>query len=178
MKYQKQLQWAVDTVCRHYKNWKIRQYFLTIPLRLPANTLSPLSIEWPASPPFLLDTSRILRGIYHRWRCYIYRRSFDQTSRNRMREKVTASIIFKDRKASYPLRWVRWFLLLCCTYTNASYSSVAHPFVGDYVRVRHNMQWKRMSVESNDQYVVFADIINKITRSNGKVFALVDLCFC
>lgn len=46
---------------------------------------------------------------------------------------------------------------------------MAHPFVGDYVRVRHNMQWKRMSVETNDQYVVFADIINKITRSNGKV---------
>lgn len=46
---------------------------------------------------------------------------------------------------------------------------MAHPFVGDYVRVRHNMQWKRMSIETNDQYVVFADIINKITRSNGKV---------
>lgn len=50
-----------------------------------------------------------------------------------------------------------------------NFFSVAHPFVGDYVRVRHNMQWKRMSMETNDQYVVFADIINKITRSNGKV---------
>lgn len=67
-----------------------------------------------------------------------------------MREKVTASIIFKDRKASY------------C-------KSVSHPFLGDYVRLRQNVQWKKISVENNDQYVVFADIINKITRSSGKV---------
>lgn len=66
-----------------------------------------------------------------------------------MREKVTASIIFKDRKISYP-------------------RSVSHPFLGDYVRLRLNSQWKRMSVSTNDQYVVFADIINKITRSSGK----------
>lgn len=66
-----------------------------------------------------------------------------------MREKVTASIIFKERKASYP-------------------RSVSHPFLGDYVRLRQNVQWKKISIETNDQYVVFADIINKITRSSGK----------
>lgn len=67
-----------------------------------------------------------------------------------MREKVTASIIFRDRKTSYA-------------------RSVSHPFLGDYVRLRQNVQWKKISVESNDQYVVFADIINKIARSSGKV---------
>lgn len=80
----------------------------------------------------------------------MYRKKFDQTSRNRMREKVTASIIFKDRKSSYA-------------------RSVSHPFIGDYVRLRQNVQWKKICVENNDQYVVFADIINKITRSSGKV---------
>jgi myosin-1 len=67
-----------------------------------------------------------------------------------MREKVTASFIFKDRKCSYP-------------------RSVSHPFLGDYVRLRQNIQWKKICLESNDQYVVFADIINKIARSSGKV---------
>lgn len=47
--------------------------------------------------------------------------------------------------------------------------SVSHPFLGDYVRLRQNVQWKKICVETNDQYVVFADIINKITRSSGKV---------
>lgn len=46
---------------------------------------------------------------------------------------------------------------------------MGHPFVGDYVRLRHNQQWKKICAETNDQYVVFADIINKIARSSGKV---------
>ncbi|XP_030080810.1 unconventional myosin-Ia isoform X1 [Drosophila hydei] len=149
LKYKRQVKWAVDVIARYYHQWKIRQYLLTIPLRLPPNTLSPLSSEWPTAPGFLSDASRLLRAIYHRWKCYIYRNSFDQTARNRMREKVTASIIFKDRKASYA-------------------RSVGHPFVGDYVRLRHNQQWKKICAETNDQYVVFADIINKIARSSGK----------
>ena len=49
------------------------------------------------------------------------------------------------------------------------FSSIGHPFLGDYVRLRQNPQWKKICTESNDQYVVFADIINKITRSGGKV---------
>ncbi|XP_043652246.1 unconventional myosin-Ia isoform X2 [Drosophila teissieri] len=149
LKYKRQVRWAIDIIGRYYRQWKIRQFLLTIPLRLPPNTLSPLSTEWPVAPVFLADASRHLRSIYHRWKCYIYRNSFDQTARNRMREKVTASIIFKDRKASYG-------------------RSVGHPFVGDYVRLRHNQQWKKICAETNDQYVVFADIINKIARSSGK----------
>ena len=47
--------------------------------------------------------------------------------------------------------------------------SIGHPFLGDYVRLRQNPQWKKICVASNDQYVVFADIINKITRTGGKV---------
>lgn len=46
---------------------------------------------------------------------------------------------------------------------------MSHPFLGDYVRLRQNVQWKKICVENNDQYVVFADIINKIARSSGKV---------
>jgi len=68
-----------------------------------------------------------------------------------MREKVTASLIFRDRKSSYR-------------------RSVSHPFRGDYVRLRQNVRWKRTSIEIGDQYVVFADIVNKITKSGGKVF--------
>ena len=37
------------------------------------------------------------------------------------------------------------------------------------MRLRQNPQWRKNSVETNDQYVVFADIINKINRSSGKV---------
>lgn len=54
-------------------------------------------------------------------------------------------------------------------FLNVFSRSVSHPFLGDYVRLRQNVQWKKICVENNDQYVVFADIINKIARSSGKV---------
>lgn len=54
--------------------------------------------------------------------------------------------------------------------TSISFPSISHPFLGDYVRLRQNGQWKKLAAETNDQYVVFADIVNKITRSAGKVW--------
>ena len=67
-----------------------------------------------------------------------------------MREKVTASFLFRNRKDSYP-------------------RSVGHPFQGDYVRLRQNTQWRRMVAETVDNYVVFADIVSKISRSSGRL---------
>ncbi|XP_066141982.1 unconventional myosin-Ib isoform X1 [Euwallacea fornicatus] len=149
LKHRKQVEWAARVIQRHYIQWKRRQYFLTLIRKLPDDSDSPLCQDWPCCMPRLMETGNLLKKIHHKWRCHKYRSSFDQTARNRMREKVTASFIFKDRKCSYP-------------------RSVSHPFLGDYVRLRQNVQWKKMSLENNDQYVVFADIINKITRSSGK----------
>ncbi|XP_058812061.1 unconventional myosin-Ia [Topomyia yanbarensis] len=147
--FKKQAHWAVQVIGRFFILIKTREFLLTLLLRLPHDNMSPICHEWPTTPSFLAETSQLLRNIFHRWRCYKYRKSFDQPARNRMREKVTASIIFKERKISYP-------------------RTVAHPFHGDYIRLRQNIQWKRVSCEHNDQYVVFADIINKIARSSGK----------
>ncbi|XP_055589131.1 unconventional myosin-Ia-like [Uranotaenia lowii] len=147
--FKKQARWAVQVIARFFVLIKTREFLLTLLLRLPHDNMSPICHDWPPAPSFLAETSQLLRNIFHRWRCYKYRKSFDQPARNRMREKVTASIIFKDRKISYP-------------------RTVAHPFHGDYIRLRQNVQWKRVSCEHNDQYVVFADMINKITRSSGK----------
>ncbi|KAJ8930515.1 hypothetical protein NQ314_016677 [Rhamnusium bicolor] len=149
LKHRKQVEWAARVIQRHYIQWKRRQFLLSLCRILPEDADSPICREWPQPYNKLLECSNLLRKIHHRWRCHKFRLKFDQTARNRMREKVTASFIFKDRKCSYP-------------------RSVSHPFLGDYVRLRQNIQWKKMCLESNDQYVVFADIINKITRSSGK----------
>ncbi|RWS12427.1 unconventional myosin-Ib-like protein, partial [Dinothrombium tinctorium] len=134
-------------IARNYRCWKRRRYLLWLSKHLPSE--SPLCRDWPPAPRSLQETSYFLRKCYHKWRCHKYRLNFDQTARNRMREKVTASLIFRDRKVSY-------------------LKSVSHPFRGDYVRLRQNLKWKRISAETGDQYVVFADIVNKITRSTGK----------
>lgn len=129
-----------------------RRYLLALWRRLPPRQLSPACAAWPACPaPRLLGrTDALLRRLHHAWRCRLYRDAFDQTARNRMREKVTASILFKDRKATYGV-------------------SVAHPFVGDYVRLRASAAWRRGLGAGTDRYVVFADVVGKVARSSGRV---------
>lgn len=143
----KRRDWAARVLGRSYRLYKRRRYLLWLARNLPSD--SPADRSWPPAPRFLLQTSHLLKKLHHKWRCTRYKQRLDQTSRNRMREKVTASVLFKDKKASYP-------------------KSVSHPFRGDYVRLRQNVKWKRLSDETGDQYIVFADIISKITRSSGK----------
>uniref|UniRef100_A0A1B6DCA7 Myosin motor domain-containing protein n=4 Tax=Clastoptera arizonana TaxID=38151 RepID=A0A1B6DCA7_9HEMI len=149
LKRRKQIEWAVNVIQRHFICWKRIQFLLKLSKELTTESESPVCRDWPPCHCRLTEASMLLCRLHHKWRCHQYRLRFDQTARNRMREKVTASIIFKERKASYS-------------------RSVSHPFLGDYVRLRQNVQWKKICVENNDQYVVFADIINKITRSSGK----------
>ena len=55
------------------------------------------------------------------------------------------------------------------------------PFRGDYIGLRKNPLWKEVltknSLHKMDRFVVFADILNKINRSNGKVMDSLSLTF-
>ncbi|XP_066963013.1 unconventional myosin-Ia-like [Macrobrachium rosenbergii] len=147
LKHRRKVEWASLIIQRAYINFQRWKFLMVLLSDQPSD--SPADCSWPPCPHSLAELSLLLRRLHHKWRCHRYRLQFDQTARNRMREKVTASIIFKDRKASYT-------------------KSVSHPFLGDYVRLRQNAQWKKLAAETNDQYVVFADMVNKITRSAGK----------
>ncbi|CAH2085898.1 unnamed protein product [Euphydryas editha] len=135
--------------CTHAR----RAYLSALWARLPARHRSPACAAWPPCPQprLLARVDALLRRLHHRWRCDLYRRAFDQTARNRMREKVTASVLFKDRKLNYA-------------------RSVGHPFVGDYVRLRASAAWRRgLGAAAADRYVVFADVVGKVARSSGRV---------
>lgn len=135
--------------CAHAR----RRYLRALWARLPARHRSPACAAWPPcpAPRLLARADALLRRLHHRWRCLLYRRAFDQTARNRMREKVTASVLFKERKLTYA-------------------RSVAHPFVGDYVRLRASAAWRRgPGAAPADRYVVFADVVGKVARSSGRV---------
>jgi len=134
-------------IVRFYRNWKRKKYLLWLARHLPSR--SPLSRDWPPAPKSMRETSQLLRKFFHRWRCQRYRARFDQINRNRMREKVTAMALFRTKKASYR-------------------DSVAHPFRGDYIRLRQNVKWKRLMPSLGDVYVVFADLVSKITKRCGK----------
>ncbi|XP_069357433.1 unconventional myosin-Ia-like [Maniola hyperantus] len=144
---------AACVIWRAWTTYAKRSYLLGLWARLPARHRSPACVAWPPCPrPRLLArTDALLRRLHHKWRCAVYRRAFDQTARNRMREKVTASVLFKDRKVTYA-------------------RSVGHPFVGDYVRLRASAAWRRgLGAQAADRYVVFADVVGKVARSSGRV---------
>ena len=148
--------------------------------------------DWPSAPRFLLEASQLLKNIFHRWRVsckglndhnclrvYIRILSFFSainTGKCLIRQQEI-ECEKKWQQASYLKTGKRLTLkgkrswkvtkkLISCLRVLCS---VSHPFLGDYVRLRQNVQWKKICVENNDQYVVFADIINKIARSSGKV---------
>src|SRR6218665_269702 len=127
-----------------------RYYLLWLSRHLPS--YSPLAREWPACPRTLERTNRLLKKLFHQWRCWRYRMCLDQTARNRMREKATAMMLFRNRKSSYR-------------------TSISHPFRGDYIRLRQNVKWRKLLPSLGEVYVVFADIVSKITKRCCKDFA-------
>ena len=66
-----------------------------------------------------------------------------------------------------------------CSITISFVFSVLAPFRGDYIGLRKNPLWKEVltkkSLHRMDRYVVFADIVNKANRANGKVMVNSDI---
>ena len=173
LKYQKRCEWAVVIIHKYFLGWKVRKeyrmkfraiagpkviaflrraltYRFLCQLSEHLPSASPIDQTWPSCTAHYWSASEQLRLMYHRWRCAKYRAGCDQIIKNRMREKVAASDLFKDRKATYS-------------------KSVSHPFKGDYVKLRQNTKWKKIASETNDQHLIFADIVMKINRKNGKM---------
>ena len=123
LKQRRKQEWAVIIIQKYYRRWQVGRWLIALAHNLPSE--SPVCRDWPRSPAIIKETSFLLRKLYHKWRvgddqtaaiftqnyklflpfqCERFRTRFDQTARNRMREKVTASLIFKDRKSSYARR--------------------------------------------------------------------------
>ena len=93
------------------------------------------------------------------FQCQRYRQRYDQIARNRMREKVTASIIFKSRKASYPKRYfhiLSWLILtkiyIICKLVSRS----------------NHLETKRLSIEKKQWRMVWVPKSRVISRRLGE----------
>ncbi|XP_077993002.1 unconventional myosin-Ia-like [Glandiceps talaboti] len=172
MQYEAKCLRAVIIIKKYFMGWRVRReyrkkfrsnagpkviaflnrrmqvrYLLKLRSNLPS--MSPLAPEWPQCGTKHRQANEELKHIFVRWRAMKYRQKFDETTRHRIGEKVTASNLFKDKKELYP-------------------GTVAVPFSGDYVSLRNNAKYKRISQEGNDQHIQFSDILVKLNRSNGK----------
>ena len=89
---------------------------------------------------------------------------------------LTFQSIFLDRSFSF-LYYFHFLLFLYCFFSPCFFFSIMMPFRGDYVALRRNPLWKdtlkRNRLHRMDKSVIYADIINKINRTNGKVQEIV-----
>ncbi|XP_032815027.2 unconventional myosin-Ib-like isoform X1 [Petromyzon marinus] len=122
----------------------MRRYFLRLQDSLPK--LSPTDRKWPAYPNLFLEPAhQELRRIHHLWRCKVYRSKFDDKKKAIFEEKLSASELFKDKKALYP-------------------TTVPQPFKGTYLDMT---KYDKLATAVPGPHI-FAESILKINRGNGK----------
>ncbi|XP_061180865.1 unconventional myosin-Ib-like [Saccostrea echinata] len=125
-----------------------KKFLLDLKGKLPS--LSPIDKEWPDYPKRFKAASDQLREMYHAWRCRKYRRKFNEAEKYKMKEKLMASELFKDKKEGYS-------------------KTVPKPFKGDYQNILANEKWKKLQRQNpEDNHIVFADVVQKVHRANGK----------
>ncbi|XP_033098129.1 unconventional myosin-Ib-like isoform X2 [Anneissia japonica] len=173
LRYEAKCMWAVGIIKKFFIGWRVRKeyrklfrsnaapkiiafmrryviskYLLKLKTQLP--TMSPLDRNWPPCSPMHKSTHSKLKDIFRRWRATMYRIQIDEPRREVLGTKVTASDLFKEKKSSYP-------------------ASVPVQFRGDYVRLRINTKYSKLAVQTNDQKIIFADVVDKVNRNNGKI---------
>lgn len=165
--------WAVGVIKKYHQGWQVRkeyrskfrsiagpkiikflrialkkQFLLKLKASLPS--MSPLDKTWPKCSPLFSSASTQLQDIHHKWRCLKYRQRFDETGKYKMREKLIASKLFKDKKPTYS-------------------RTVPVPYKGDYQDIRQNDKWQKMAEKIQDHQIIFSHLVKKINRANGKL---------
>ncbi|XP_072511199.1 unconventional myosin-Ia isoform X2 [Notamacropus eugenii] len=102
-------------------------------------------------PPYKVFTraNQELKKIFHHCRCKKYLDQLSPEKKEILKEKLCASELFKDKKASYP-------------------QSVPVPFRGDYVMFHEKHILQKLQHEA-DEPMLMAETVNKVNRANGKM---------
>ncbi|GFR66958.1 unconventional myosin-Ia-like [Elysia marginata] len=129
MKREKRVLWANGVIHKYYRGWQVRKEIRPRFRRI-------------AGPKVARFMTTAL--------CAKYRANLDELTKHKLKEKMVASNLFKDKKETYS-------------------QSVPIPFKGDYVEVDSNQKWQKLYKSTQDAYVVFADTVNKVNRADGKM---------
>ncbi|XP_034499504.1 unconventional myosin-Ia isoform X4 [Ailuropoda melanoleuca] len=124
-----------------------RKFLLGLKDNLPSTNI--LDKTWPAAPYKCFHTAnQELRQLFYRWKCKKFRDRLSLKQVENLREKLSASELFKDKKASYP-------------------QSVPIPFRGDYIGLQGNPKLQKLKGGAEGPVLV-ADTVKKVNRGNGK----------
>ncbi|XP_067832539.1 unconventional myosin-Ib-like [Heptranchias perlo] len=138
---------ASETI-RNFIMASIKQkYLLDLKDKLPS--MSPTDKKWPALPYLFLEkTHQELKRIFCLWKCKKYRGTISNQSKAVLEEKLYASELFKDKKASYA-------------------SSVSQPFNGQYLDTQKMSKYQKLA-SGLEGKLLMMDTAMKINRKNGK----------
>ncbi|XP_026356001.1 unconventional myosin-Ia [Ursus arctos] len=124
-----------------------RKFLLGLKDNLPSTNI--LDKTWPAAPYKCFHTAnQELRQLFYRWKCKKFRDRLSLKQVENLREKLCASELFKDKKASYP-------------------QSVPIPFRGDYIGLQGNPKLQKLKGGAEGPVLV-AETVKKVNRGNGK----------
>ncbi|XP_078390852.1 unconventional myosin-Ib-like [Cetorhinus maximus] len=125
----------------------IHKYLLGLKNTLPS--MSPTDSKWPALPYRFLDkTHQELKRIFCLWKCKKYRDTLSNQRKAELEEKLYASELFKDKKASYA-------------------SSVPQPFKGQYLDAQKKAKYQKLA-SGIEGKLLMMDTAAKINRKDGK----------
>ena len=83
-------------------------WLLDVRNHLPVSVLDKSWIR--STPPFLEQTSQLLRRIHKLHQARQYREALTPSKKNQLAQKLAASEIFAERKANYPQSVSMWFI--------------------------------------------------------------------
>ncbi|XP_077769580.1 unconventional myosin-Ia isoform X1 [Canis aureus] len=124
-----------------------QKFLLGLKNNLPSTNI--LDRTWPAAPYRYFHTAnQELQKLFYHWKCKRFRDRLSLKQVEILKEKLCASELFKDKKASYP-------------------QSVPIPFHGDYIGLQGNPKLQKLKGGAEGP-ILMAETVKKVNRGNGK----------
>ncbi|XP_076967217.1 unconventional myosin-Ia isoform X1 [Tamandua tetradactyla] len=125
----------------------VQKFLLGLKKNMPSTKV--LDNTWPPAPYKCFNTAnRELRQLFYQWKCKKFRDQLSPKQVEVLKEKLCASELFKDKKASYA-------------------QSVPIPFRGDYIGLQGNPKLQKLK-GGEEGPVLVAETVKKVNRGNGK----------
>lgn len=142
---------AAPIIARFMDAYACRLYLLHLKSQLPHD--SPCDRKWPVGKfqgknGCFQTVSEEVRRMHHKWRCDKYMRRLSVQRRRLFADKIECARLF-DAKALYR-------------------SQLSLIYRSDYINLQTEKKWEELNVKTPLGEILFADVIQKVNRSDGK----------
>lgn len=139
---------AAPIIARFMDNLSIKKYLLALAKSLPSS--SPTDSSWPIlRHKKLAETDSLLQKLHHKWRCTNHIRKLTPSQHRLLVDKVECAEMFEE-KALFR-------------------SQLRLVYRADYINLNSEKKWEDLNTKNLFGDILFADIMQKVNRKDGKV---------